>query len=111
MKDKIIRIRADQDFTDKVEYLQEINGYKNKSETIRKVVDKDYRKETHTANKGIWHTGKPKEEGVYLCAVKHYTRDLKAYFIYHTLDYNKEYGFPMDVKAWQRIEPYEEETK
>ena len=35
----------DSDFESKVEYLKEINGYKNKSDTIRKTVEKEYRKE------------------------------------------------------------------
>lgn len=47
MKDQVIRIRADKDFTDKVDFLQDINGYKTKSDTIRKVVEKEYRKETY----------------------------------------------------------------
>lgn len=46
MKDKELRIRMDSDFESKVEYLKEINGYKNKSDTIRKTVEKEYRKET-----------------------------------------------------------------
>lgn len=45
MKDKELRIRMDSDFEQKVEYLKEINGYKNKSDTIRKTVEKEYRKE------------------------------------------------------------------
>jgi len=45
MKDNIIRIRTDQEFDDKVEYLQRINSYKNKSDTIRKTIEKEYRKE------------------------------------------------------------------
>ena len=46
MKDKEIKIRADEDFIEKVDYLQRINGHKNRSETIRKTVEKEYRKET-----------------------------------------------------------------
>ena len=46
MKDKELRIRMDSDFEEKVEYLKEINGYKNKSDTIRRTVEKEYRKET-----------------------------------------------------------------
>lgn len=45
MKDKEIKIRADEDFIEKVDYLQRINGYKNKSETVRKTIEKEYRKE------------------------------------------------------------------
>ena len=46
MKDKVLIIKTDQDLLDKVEYLQRINGYKSKSDTIRKTVEKEYRKET-----------------------------------------------------------------
>ena len=45
MKNKEIRIRMDSDFEQKVDYLKEINGYKNKSDTIRKVLEKEWRKE------------------------------------------------------------------
>ena len=45
MKDKEIKIRADEEFVEKVDYLQRINGHKNRSETIRKTVEKEYRKE------------------------------------------------------------------
>ena len=44
-KDKEIRLRVDEDFIDKVDYLQRINDYKNRSDTVRKVVEKEYRKE------------------------------------------------------------------
>ena len=46
MKDKEIKIRADGGFVEKVDYLKRINGYQNRSETIRKTVEKEYRKET-----------------------------------------------------------------
>ena len=45
MKDKEIRIRANNAFLDKVDYLQRINDYKNRSDTIRKTVEKEYIKE------------------------------------------------------------------
>ena len=45
MRDKTLQIRADDDFLAKVEYLRHINGYKSNSETVRKVVEKEYRKE------------------------------------------------------------------
>lgn len=45
MKDKEIKIRADEGFVEKVDYLQRINDYKNRSDTVRKVVEKEYRKE------------------------------------------------------------------
>ena len=45
MKDKELRIRMDSDFEQKVDYLKEINGYKNKSDTIRRTIEKEYGKE------------------------------------------------------------------
>ena len=38
-------VLVDEQFLDKVEYLKRINGYKNKSETVRKTIEKEYRKE------------------------------------------------------------------
>lgn len=34
----------DSDFEQKVDYLKEINGYKNKSDTIRRTVEKEYQR-------------------------------------------------------------------
>lgn len=45
MKDKRIYIRVTEEFLEKLEYLKEINGFKTLSETIRKIVEKEYRKE------------------------------------------------------------------
>lgn len=45
MKDKILQIRVDKDFISKVEYLQMINGFKSIADTIRKIIEKEYRKE------------------------------------------------------------------
>ena len=45
-KDKEIRLRVDDDFTNKVDYIQKINEYKNRSDTVRKVVEKEWIKET-----------------------------------------------------------------
>ena len=66
MKDKEIKIRADEDFIEKVDYLQRINDYKNRSDTVRKVVEKEYRKETFTIVKKLpkeWYD--PLEDGLY----------------------------------------------
>ena len=46
MKDKTLIVKVDDDFIEKVDYLQRINDYKNRSDTVRKVVEKEYRKET-----------------------------------------------------------------
>jgi metal-responsive CopG/Arc/MetJ family transcriptional regulator len=45
MKDKRIYVRVTEEFLKKLEYLKEINGFKNLSETMRKIVEKEYRKE------------------------------------------------------------------
>ena len=45
MKDKLLQIRVDDTFIAILEYLQRINGYKSIAETVRKIVEKEYRKE------------------------------------------------------------------
>ena len=45
MRDKTLQIRADDDFLAKVEYLRKVNGWRTTSETVRKVVEKEHRKE------------------------------------------------------------------
>ena len=45
MKDKMLRIRVDSDFLLKLEYLKQINGFKTIAETVRKLIEKEYRKE------------------------------------------------------------------
>ena len=47
MKDKLLQIRVDADFISKLEYLRTINGFKSLAETIRKIIEKEFRKETH----------------------------------------------------------------
>lgn len=51
MKEERIEIRADEGFVEKVDYLKRINGFQNRSETIRKTVEKEYRKETIESDK------------------------------------------------------------
>ena len=46
MKDKMLRIRVDEDFLSKLEYLKRINGFRTIAETVRKIVEKEWRKET-----------------------------------------------------------------
>ena len=46
MKDKLLQIRVDESLLSQITYLQRINGFKSVSETIRKIVEKEYRKET-----------------------------------------------------------------
>lgn len=45
MKDKLLQIRVDEDFLQKLDYLRKINGFKTIAETVRKVLEKEYRKE------------------------------------------------------------------
>lgn len=48
MKDKLLQIRVDKDFLSKLEYLRKINGFKTIAETVRKIVEKEWRKEKET---------------------------------------------------------------
>ncbi len=45
MKDKILQIRVDAEFLSKLEYLRNINGFRSVAETVRKLVEKEFRKE------------------------------------------------------------------
>ena len=45
MKEERIEIRANEEFVEKVDYLKRINDYKSRADTIRKTVEKEYRKE------------------------------------------------------------------
>ena len=45
MKDKLLQIRVDKEFLSKLEYLRKINGFKTIAETVRKIVEKEFRKE------------------------------------------------------------------
>lgn len=49
MKDKLLQIRVDDNFFSKLEYLKDINGFKTVAETVRKLCEKEFRKETTTA--------------------------------------------------------------
>ena len=46
MKDKLLQIRCDSEFLFKIEYLRKINGWRTIAETVRKIVEKEFRKET-----------------------------------------------------------------
>lgn len=48
MKDKLLQIRADAQLLAMIEYLRKINGYKTVSETVRKIIEKEWRKEHET---------------------------------------------------------------
>lgn len=45
MKDKMLRIRVDSEFLSKLEYLRKINGFRTIAETVRRIVEKEFRKE------------------------------------------------------------------
>lgn len=47
----MLRIRVDEDFLSKLEYLKRINGFRTIAETVRKIVEKEFRKETQDENK------------------------------------------------------------
>jgi hypothetical protein len=44
-KTKLLQIRVDDDFLFKVAYLKHINSYSSKAETVRKTIEKEYKKE------------------------------------------------------------------
>lgn len=46
VKDKLLQIRVDESFLSKLEYLRKILGYKTTAETVRKIIEKEFRKET-----------------------------------------------------------------
>lgn len=46
MKMKQIHIRADDKLLQKLEYVMRINGYRSLSDTIRRTIEKEYRKES-----------------------------------------------------------------
>ena len=48
MKDKLLQIRVDEDFLQKLEYLRKINGFRTVAETVRKIVEKEFRKEAES---------------------------------------------------------------
>ena len=48
MKDKLLQIRVDSEFLSKLEYLRKINGFLTVAETVRKLIEKEYRKETES---------------------------------------------------------------
>lgn len=45
MKMKQIHIRIDEEFEQKLKFLMRIHGFKSMSDTIRKLIEKEYRKE------------------------------------------------------------------
>lgn len=47
MKNKLLQIRVDEDFLSKLEYLQRVNGFKTVAETVRKIVEKEFRRENY----------------------------------------------------------------
>lgn len=54
-KNKIFQMRVDNDFLEKVNYLKEINGYSTPTQTIRKTIEKEYRKEKMDDNGKPWY--------------------------------------------------------
>lgn len=45
MKDRLLQIRVDEDFLRKLDYLRKINGFRTIAETVRKLIEKEWRKE------------------------------------------------------------------
>ncbi len=44
-KTKLLHIRIDEEFEKKLKYLMRIHGFRSLSDTIRKIVEKEYKKE------------------------------------------------------------------
>jgi len=44
-KAKLIHIRIDEEFEQKLKFLMRIHGFKSLSDTIRNLIEKEYRKE------------------------------------------------------------------
>lgn len=44
-KTKTLQIRVDESFIQKLDYLKRINGFRTIAETVRKIVEKEFRKE------------------------------------------------------------------
>lgn len=44
-KTKLIHIRIDEEFEKKLKFLMRIHGFKSLSDTIRKLIEKEYRKD------------------------------------------------------------------
>ena len=67
MKDKTLIVKVDDQFIEKVDYLQKINDFKNRSDTVRKVVEKEDRKEAYLPTpeevRTFFNDGKEKEDG------------------------------------------------
>ena len=45
-KQRLLQIRVDDDFLSKLEYLRKINGFRTVAETVRKIVEKEFRRES-----------------------------------------------------------------
>lgn len=45
MKDRLLQIRVNEEFLSKLKYLQKINGWKTIAESVRRIVEKEWRKE------------------------------------------------------------------
>ena len=83
MKDKELKIKVDDQFIEKVDYLQRINGYKNRSDCVRKVVEKEYIKEVFVGN--------PASINITGIDGKGYVKILQ------TFDFPKYYRYDLDV--------------
>lgn len=47
MRDKLLQIRVDDAFLSKLDYLRKIHGFRSIAETVRHIVEKEYRKEVY----------------------------------------------------------------
>lgn len=45
MRDRLLQIRVDEELLNRLEWLRKIHGFKTISETVRHIIDKEWRKE------------------------------------------------------------------
>ena len=43
---KVLQVRVTDEFLNKIEFLKSINGFKSNSDVVKKVIEKEYKKET-----------------------------------------------------------------
>ena len=100
MKDKELKVKVDDEFIEKVDYLQRINDYKNRSDTVRKVVEKEYRKEvpaydwTPFSSFGEWDDW---ERGIRLATIQNRFGQTFMTIVFLHIDVSKPCWYTKDI--------------